>query len=82
MGQISSDRRLDFRSPRAYDWVVRIECPICRRVIEDAADDFAPRPFCSLRCKRIDLMNWLEERYKISRPLLPEDLEDDELILR
>jgi len=50
--------------------------------MEDTPEDFEPRPFCSLRCKRIDLMNWLEERYKISRPLLPEDLEDDELILR
>lgn len=59
-----------------------IECPICKRVLEDAPEDFGPRPFCSLRCKRIDLMNWLDEKYKISRPLKTEDLEDDELVLR
>jgi len=26
------------------------------------------RPFCSERCKLIDLHNWLSERYRISAP--------------
>lgn len=29
-------------------------------------------PFCSERCKLIDLGNWLEERYVISTPAAPE----------
>jgi hypothetical protein len=57
---------------------VRITCPICRTVIEDAPENFSARPFCSERCKLIDLGNWLGEKYRISRPLSPEDLEDDE----
>jgi uncharacterized protein len=44
---------------------MRIDCPICKRVVLEAADDFGPRPFCSPRCKMIDLGNWLSEAYRI-----------------
>lgn len=44
---------------------MRIECPICKRVMVDAPDDFGPRPFCSTPCKMIDLGNWLSEAYRI-----------------
>lgn len=44
---------------------MRIDCPICKRVVAEAADDFGPRPFCSARCKMIDLGNWLSETYRI-----------------
>lgn len=60
---------------------MRIACPTCKKVIEDAPADFEPRPFCSARCKQIDLMNWLDEKYRISSPLRPGDLEDDEFEL-
>jgi uncharacterized protein len=48
---------------------VRITCPMCKKVIEDAPDDHAPRPFCSARCKLADLHNWLGGAYRISTPL-------------
>lgn len=54
---------------------MRIECPTCKKVIENAADDFAPRPFCSPRCKLVDLGQWLDEKYRVSLPADPEDLE-------
>jgi hypothetical protein len=60
---------------------VKIVCPICSRVLPDAPDDFEARPFCSMRCKQIDLGNWLTEKYRISRPLRPEDVEDEEFEL-
>ncbi len=44
-------------------------CPICGK---DAADK--TRPFCSQRCKDIDLNRWLSGRYVI--PGAPDD--DDE----
>jgi endogenous inhibitor of DNA gyrase (YacG/DUF329 family) len=47
---------------------VRIVCPICKKVIENAPEDFPPRPFCSPRCKLVDLENWLNEAYRISSP--------------
>jgi len=44
---------------------MRIDCPICKRVVADAPDDFGPRPFCSPRCKMIDLGNWLSDVYRV-----------------
>jgi hypothetical protein len=37
--------------------------------------DAPHRPFCSARCKAIDLGGWLEGRYRISRPVEEEDLD-------
>lgn len=48
---------------------MRITCPACKTVIEDAPSDFPPRPFCSARCKLADLDNWLSERYVTSQPI-------------
>jgi endogenous inhibitor of DNA gyrase (YacG/DUF329 family) len=57
---------------------VRIVCPACKKVIEDAPPDFAPRPFCSALCKLSDLDNWLSERYVLSEPIPPLGTDDDE----
>lgn len=48
---------------------MKIVCPNCKKVIDDAPDDFAPRPFCSSRCKLLDLGNWLNESYRVSEPI-------------
>lgn len=56
-----------------YDTGVHIRCPICQREIRDAPDDYPWRPFCSKRCKTIDLGNWLGEAYRITRPIGPDD---------
>ena len=37
-------------------------CPICRRPVEPEARSF---PFCSERCRLLDLGNWLDERYAV-----------------
>jgi endogenous inhibitor of DNA gyrase (YacG/DUF329 family) len=37
-------------------------CPICQCLL--AAD--APRPFCSARCRQIDLARWLDGNYRIA----------------
>ncbi|MCC6215667.1 MAG: DNA gyrase inhibitor YacG [Polyangiaceae bacterium] len=50
----------------------RIECPICGRVVETDAPH-PPRPFCSARCKAIDLAAWLDGTYRLSRPLDPDE---------
>jgi len=48
----------------------RYTCPTCKIVIEVARrDDARFRPFCSDRCKMIDLGRWFNEEYRVSEPL-------------
>ncbi len=44
-------------------------CPICRK---EVAPDDPFMPFCSERCKLLDLGNWASEKYVISTPATPE----------
>ena len=62
---------------------LRLHCPICKTVIEDAPAEHPTRPFCSQRCKLADLHNWLTGTYRISSPLSAGDDQDadDELEL-
>jgi len=52
-----------------------MKCPICKKEVT-AENDFYP--FCSERCKIIDLGNWASEKYVISTPVQPEDLSEEE----
>jgi len=47
-------------------------CPICGKPADVNADTF---PFCSSRCRHIDLGKWLGEGYVISRTMEQSDLE-------
>ena len=38
-------------------------CPICARRFEPAKSEYPP--FCSQRCRRVDLARWLDERYSV-----------------
>lgn len=51
-----------------------IKCPTCQRVGDWLAGKFGP--FCSHRCKLIDLGKWLDGKNGISEPLDPEQIED------
>lgn len=44
-----------------------VRCPQCGKCSEYRADN-PSRPFCSPRCKLIDLGAWAEERYAIAGP--------------
>ena len=59
--------------------IMRIECPICKRVLVDAPDDFGPRPFCRPACKMIDLGNWLSDAYRIPVSSGEDGTVDDDL---
>lgn len=47
-----------------------IACPTCRKVGGWIEGKFAP--FCSHRCKLVDLGKWLGEEHRVSEPLRPE----------
>lgn len=51
-----------------------MQCPICHRDAPWEGNPF--RPFCSERCKLIDLDHWLSERYRISTPTESQDRND------
>ncbi len=44
-----------------------MRCPICKQETFSKGNPY--RPFCSERCKLIDLDNWLSSRYRISTPI-------------
>ena len=48
-----------------------MRCPICKQSVAWEGNPF--RPFCSERCKLLDLDNWLEGRYRIPAPLDPDE---------
>jgi endogenous inhibitor of DNA gyrase (YacG/DUF329 family) len=50
-----------------------IKCPICGTQNDFMADPLGP--FCSNRCKMVDLGKWFGEDYKISEPLRPDHFE-------
>jgi endogenous inhibitor of DNA gyrase (YacG/DUF329 family) len=49
-------------------------CPACRKVVLATNENF---PFCSDRCRILDLGKWASGDYKISTPIQdPDDLEE------
>ena len=45
---------------------VKIRCPICKKAVKSTDSDF---PFCSDRCRVIDLGKWSSGSYVISSPV-------------
>ncbi len=45
---------------------MQIRCPTCNKLTTWKENDF--RPFCSERCKLIDLGMWASEQYRIIEP--------------
>ncbi|MDP2345861.1 MAG: DNA gyrase inhibitor YacG [Deltaproteobacteria bacterium] len=55
----------------------RPRCPSCKRALADDLPASSPcRPFCSDRCKMVDLAKWLGGDFAI--PGEPADVVDDE----
>jgi endogenous inhibitor of DNA gyrase (YacG/DUF329 family) len=76
---------VDTAQARGYDGAVnpsgsasarRARCPRCGTAVAWAGNP--NRPFCSLTCRLIDLGAWLDERYRIPGPELPDEWAPDE----
>ena len=51
---------------------IKISCPTCGSLITyNSKNQF--RPFCSERCKLIDLGAWADEKYRITEDSKPKD---------
>ena len=51
-----------------------MKCPNCKKEVTPEGEFF---PFCSERCKIIDLGNWASEKYVIPAPMDPNESEEE-----
>lgn len=49
---------------------VKLRCPICKTAVKSTDAEF---PFCSKRCRTIDLGKWASGGYVISSPVTDAD---------
>ncbi|HWE30039.1 MAG TPA: DNA gyrase inhibitor YacG [Polyangia bacterium] len=55
-----------------------VNCPTCKQPVAGDAKSF---PFCSERCRLVDLGNWLDGRYRVASQndeRKPDDAADDD----
>lgn len=48
--------------------MIAMKCPICKKLVEESTADKPQTayPFCSERCKLIDLGCWLDGKYQVT----------------
>jgi endogenous inhibitor of DNA gyrase (YacG/DUF329 family) len=51
-----------------------MKCPICKKEVTLGEPEL---PFCSERCRLIDLGNWASDKYAIPANAKPEEERDD-----
>jgi endogenous inhibitor of DNA gyrase (YacG/DUF329 family) len=51
-----------------------LRCPICKK---EVPLDGPEMPFCSKRCRLLDLGNWVDERYTISSTTQPSEFQEE-----
>jgi endogenous inhibitor of DNA gyrase (YacG/DUF329 family) len=44
---------------------VSSSCPVCKKTLKSTEDAKKHRPFCSPRCRQVDLGRWLNEEYRV-----------------
>lgn len=49
---------------------LKLRCPICKKAVKNTDAEF---PFCSERCRTIDLGKWASGAYVISSPVADAD---------
>jgi endogenous inhibitor of DNA gyrase (YacG/DUF329 family) len=52
--------------------LVKLSCPICKQPVTSTGAEF---PFCSERCRLLDLGKWASGEYRIPAPI--QDTEDE-----
>lgn len=58
---------------------LKVNCPTCEKsVVWQVENKF--RPFCSERCKLIDLGEWASESHKISQPIAPDQMISEDML--
>jgi endogenous inhibitor of DNA gyrase (YacG/DUF329 family) len=62
-------------------FVVRLpSCPICKiKLSASAATESSDFPFCSERCRQVDLLRWSDGKYAIVEPLSDDAIAEKQL---
>ncbi|WP_458525821.1 DNA gyrase inhibitor YacG [Onishia taeanensis] len=60
---------------------LEVACPQCRKTVT-WIDANLHRPFCSKRCKLLDLGAWADESHRIAGEPAMDETEIDEMIMR
>ncbi len=58
---------------------LKVNCPTCQKKVLWLAEN-TERPFCSKRCKLIDLGDWAAENHKISQPMQVDTAMTEEML--
>lgn len=56
----------------------KVQCPICDNNMPGHWSDYPDFPFCSKRCRTIDLGRWLGEGYRFESKRIDEELPTDD----
>lgn len=51
-----------------------VTCPICKKPLAPEAHGSACFPFCSKRCKQVDLVRWMDGKYAVVEELDPDQI--------
>ncbi len=51
-----------------------MQCPVCKKLVDFKSENM---PFCSDRCRLIDLGLWASEKHVISTPIQYYDFQDE-----
>ena len=75
----ATDRAITISAPANFiervGWSMRARpCAICKAPVAFLGET---KPFCSKRCRNVDLGRWIDGRYQISRPIEQTDLDED-----
>ena len=75
----ATDRAITIHAPAEFSQRLAASmgarpCAICKAPVEFLC---ASKPFCSKRCRDVDLGRWIDGRYQISRPIEQADLDED-----
>ncbi|MBK8970228.1 MAG: DNA gyrase inhibitor YacG [Hahellaceae bacterium] len=58
--------------------MLNVDCPTCKKKVP-WTQEYPDRPFCSPRCRLIDLGAWSDESYKIPAAVPTDFIQDGEL---
>ena len=76
--EINAEVKHQGQNARYENKVLKVKCPTCKKeIIYSNENPF--RPFCSERCKLIDLGAWANEERSVAGPKVDED-EDADLL--